>query len=196
MTGYREELPSFGPQETRRTADPIWAGDREPKWPWKDLSRRDAPQDGVKCLLQAARSFAPHWTNWCSIREAERVARSILVVEPDDGRGATWRFGRVTRPDAPLVGEIGRLERRAGSFHLLSSHPDAITALLLVTRHDGPPVRLVYEPPQASSTTPSVSPTRRASPPQRRSTQGRAKGGGGETLAERAERLRGRRLPN
>lgn len=124
------------------------------------------------------------------------MERSILVVEPDDEHDASWRFGRVTQPDAPLVGEIGRPERRAGSFHLLSSHPDAITALLLVARHDGPPVRLVYEPPQISPRASSASPTRRDSPPQRRSTQGRAKGGGGETLAERAERLRGRRLPN
>ena len=72
------------------------------------------------------------------------MARSILVVEPDDEHDATWRFGRVTRTDAPLAGEIGRLERRAG----------------------------------------------------RRSTEGRAKGGGGEKLAGRAERLRARRLPS
>ena len=123
------------------------------------------------------------------------MALSILVVEPDDEHDVSWRFGRVARPDAPLVAEIGRLERRAGSFHLVSSHPDAITALLLVTRHDGPPARLVYEPPQASST-PPPSPTRRNSPPRRRSTEGRAKGGGGETLAARSERLRARRLPS
>lgn len=126
------------------------------------------------------------WTNACSIRDAERV--TILVVEPDGEVPARWRFGRVAGVDDPLEGEVGTLEERNGRFHLVSSHPDAITALLLVTRHGSPTQRLVYDP-AAVGASPSSTPRQRAPERVGRVALGRSKGGGGETLAERAERL-------
>ena len=111
-----------------------------------------------------------------------------LVVEPDGDASGRWRFGRVAGRDDPLGDGAGVLEERDGRFHLVSGHPDAITALLLVTRHGGPTQRLVYDPAAVGASPPST-PRQRAPERVVRATLGRAKGGGGETLAERAERL-------
>lgn len=118
----------------------------------------------------------------------------ILVVEPDPAVEGRWRFGRVSDPGDALAADSGVLEERDGSFHLVSGGGDAITALLLVRDCDGPPHRLVYEPPSPVSPRPPSAGAERAvvTRPMRpaRSSGGRSTGRGGETLAERAERLR------
>lgn len=117
----------------------------------------------------------------------------LLAVDPG-GAPNRWRFGRVSSENDALGPEAGELElRESGEYVLLNRHPDALTALLLVRRHDGSPARLLHEIPP-----PGVGvPTERLSPPvapavpvPRRSTAGRAKGGSGETLTDRARRER------
>lgn len=71
----------------------------------------------------------------------------LLVVEPDPSVPGRWRFGRVATPEEELGGTVGVLEERDGTFHLVSGGGDSIMALLLVRNCDGPPRRLVHEPP-------------------------------------------------
>lgn len=121
----------------------------------------------------------------------------ILVVEPDPAGEGRWRFGRVTDPGEALEEGVGVLEEREGTFHLISGGGDAITAHLLVRDCNGPARRLVYEPPSPVSPRPLAAGAERTvlARPMRaaRSTGGLSKGGGGETLAERAEGLRRQR---
>lgn len=120
--------------------------------------------------------------------------KDILVVEADPSVERTWRFGRVAHEGDAVDEACGLLELGSnGELVLRRSHPDAITATLLLRRAGTEERRIVYRFPAPSSEGslerhPSAA-TRR--PP--RATAGRAKGGSGETLAERAERFRGQR---
>ena len=116
----------------------------------------------------------------------------LLVVEPIESQPDRWRFGRVAEENAQLTGtDIGEFEVRDGQFVMVRNHADAITALLLLRRHEGASRRLVHRLEGLSAPLPE----RRgdAALPSTvvvRSTADRAKGGSGESLGERAERLR------
>lgn len=118
--------------------------------------------------------------------------KEILVVEADPSAERTWRFGRVGNEGDAVDEACGLLELGSnGELVLRRSHPDAITATLLLRRAGAEEGRIVYRFPQPSGTGalerhPSAAYRRLP-----RATAGRAKGGSGESLAERAERLRG-----
>lgn len=121
--------------------------------------------------------------------------KDILVVEPDPLSHHTWRFGRVDQAHDAVGKESGILEIRSGCDIILRrSHPDAITATLLLRNRTSAEARIVYRFPPvggngAAARRPSATSERLL-----RATAGRSKGGSGETLAERAERLRHVRL--
>ena len=123
------------------------------------------------------------------MRDAEAM-KEILVIEPDLVSPRTWRFGRVDREQDAVGEESGMLEiRRGGEVVLRRSHPDAITATLLLRKSASRDERIVYRfPPIGSESAVARHPSAAAGRPLR-STSGRSKGGSGETLAERAERL-------
>lgn len=147
-------------------------------------------------MREALRAGEARWTNTRSVRDAHHVDARLLVVEPDPAVEGRWRFGRLAAPEDELGAGCGILEERGGSFHLVSGGGDAIAALLLVRNCDGPPRRLVYEPPSPASPGPPAGVLERAVAPRSprvvRSTRGRSKGGG-ETLAARADRFRRQR---
>ena len=124
------------------------------------------------------------------MRDAEAM-KDILIVEPDPASPRTWRFGRVDQDQDAVGEESGILEITSGDEIVLRrSHPDAITATLLLRNSArSTDERIVYRFPSVGSNGTAARHPSATSERPPRATAGRAKGGSGETLAERAERL-------